>query len=178
MQRFFGTERCTLRIRMGSAVAVLGPLEPSGTGCVEHEAASYLLLQKPLLQAPVLPRLGVWLNDPCRSLLTWDILWFYVAWDASNWTWLLGRSRVLLIKVLEYWGRNLHIFLPEILRFLEKSLCCIMMGCCKTLKRYFSVLISHALVIGHFSDLDYGCSYSISASVLISTSETSLFSEM
>lgn len=59
MQRFFGTERCTLRIRMGSAVAVLGPLEPSGTGCVEHEAASYLLLQKPLLQAPVLPRLGV-----------------------------------------------------------------------------------------------------------------------
>lgn len=49
MQRFFGTERCTLRIRMGSAVAVLGPLEPSGTGCVEHEAASYLLLQKPLL---------------------------------------------------------------------------------------------------------------------------------
>jgi len=44
---------------MGSAVAVLGPLEPSGTGCVEHEAASYLLLQKPLLQAPVLPRLGV-----------------------------------------------------------------------------------------------------------------------
>lgn len=56
-------------------------------------------------------------------------------------------SEFHLVKMLEYWDRKSYYLLTRNLTVFGEITLYTVMGCCKTLKSYFSILVSHALLV-------------------------------